>query len=415
MDNSLGQIISERHQFLDSIFADDVFKKTKEFQKVVAPMREMGVYAYFQPLECNFGTEALLKGKKVLMLGSNNYLGLTSDPRVKEAAVEAVLKYGTSATGSRLLNGTLEIHELFEREIAEFVGKESALVFTTGYQVNLGIITALANSDTCVYLDKLNHASLHDGVKMSGAHACLFKHNNPQDLELVLQNSPENKAKLIAVDGVFSMEGDITPLPEIVELAKKYNARLLVDDAHALGILGKRGSGTSEHFGLTDKVDLIMATFSKSMASTGGYVAGDFEVIDYIKHFGRSMVFSASITPSNLAAARAALKILKAEPQRITQAIQNGAYLTEGLGAMGWKVSKTQTPIIPIHIGNDLQTLLIWKELLEEGVYINPILYPAVGKDKSILRISTMTTHTKDQLDFALDKFKKVGKKLELI
>ncbi|MBF0491878.1 MAG: aminotransferase class I/II-fold pyridoxal phosphate-dependent enzyme [Deltaproteobacteria bacterium] len=414
MNNALDQLISDRHH-LENTSDSDVFSKTKEFQKIVGSVREMGMYPYFQALECNLGSEAIIKGKKVIMLGSNNYLGLTTDPRVREAAIDAIRKYGTSATGSRLLNGTLEIHETFEREIADFLGKEAALVFTTGYQVNIGIISALANENTSAFLDKLNHASLQDAVKMAGCNTHYFKHNNPEDLERLLQAAPKHQAKLIAIDGVFSMEGDITPLPKMLALAKKHNARLLIDDAHGLGILGKRGEGTAGHFGLSKEVDLIMATFSKSLASTGGCVAGDFEVIDYIKHFGRSMIFSASITPANLAAASESLKILRAEPERVLQAAKNAQSIVQGLSAMGWKVGNTETPIVPVHIGNDLYTMLLWKELLEEGVYVNPILYPAVGKDKAMLRVSTMSTHTKDHLSFALDKFHKVGKKLELI
>lgn len=413
MFEDIDQLLQSRHQISQSD-SQDIFAKTRDFQKVVRLSQEAGIYPYFQPLELNEGTEAILRGKRVIMLGSNNYLGLTTDPRVREAAIDAIRKFGPSMTGSRLLNGTLELHETFEREIAEFLNKESALVFTTGYQANIGIISALANPQTTVYLDKLDHACLFDAVKLSGANLSAFRHNNIEDLERALAETPLGEGRLIAVDGVFSMEGDITPLPEIVRLCQKYKARLLVDDAHALGVLGENGRGTASHFGLERETDLIMATFSKSLASTGGYVAGDQEVVEYIKHFGRSMIFSASLPPPNLAAARTALQILKQEPERVRQVNQNAKKLKEGLLELGWEVGPTQTPIIPVRIGNDLTALLIWKELLEEGVYVNPVIYPAVEKDKAGLRISTIATHTKAHLDQALEIFQRVGERYHL-
>ncbi|MBL7684884.1 MAG: aminotransferase class I/II-fold pyridoxal phosphate-dependent enzyme [Deltaproteobacteria bacterium] len=395
--------------------SNDAFTKVEEFQKVIQAVKDQDMYPYFQALECNLGTEAIVRGKKVIMMGSNNYLGLTSDPRVREAALDAVRKYGTSMTGSRLLNGTLELHETFEQEIADFLGKEAALVFTTGYQANLGAITALANFSTIVYLDKCNHASLYDATLMSGAKPYFFKHNDPKDLERLLSQAPSNKAKILVVDGVFSMEGDITPLPEIVQVCKKYNTRVLVDDAHAVGVLGKRGEGTAGHFGLTHEVDVIIATFSKSLASTGGYVAGSKAVIDYIKHFGRSMIFSASITPANLAAAREALKILIAEPERVEMAQRNAKKLKEGLISMGWQVGPSESPIIPVHIGSDATTLALWKDLLEAGVYINPVVYPAVGMNESRLRVSTIATHTDSHIEQALSAFQVVGERYGVI
>jgi len=414
MSQNFDELLKSRH-ILAEESSGDIFDKAYEFQKIVGSIRDMGMYPYFQPLELNLGAEAIIRGRRVIMLGSNNYLGLTADARVREAATKAIKKYGTSATGSRLLNGTLELHETFEHEIAQFLGKEAALVFTTGYQVNLGIISALANQNTTVFLDKLNHASLYDAVLLSGAKPYFFKHNNIPDLERALSQCPSNRGKLVAVDGVFSMEGDITPLPEIVHLCRRYEARLLVDDAHALGVLGYKGQGTASHFGLEQEVDLIMATFSKSFASTGGYVAGSFAVIDYIKHFGRSMIFSASITPPNLAAARQALKILIEEPERVQQVNQNAKKLKHELIAMGWQVGPTQTPIIPIHVGSDLTTLMIWRDLLEAGVYVNPILYPAVEKDKAMLRVSTIATHTDTHISKALDAFQAVGERYDII
>lgn len=413
-EKDLDKLVNSRHE-LTNLSGNDIFSKAYEFQKIIEPAREVGLYPYFQPFECNLGSEAILKGKKVIMLGSNNYLGLTTDPRVRRAAIEAIEKYGTSMTGSRLLNGTLELHETFEHEIAEFLGKEAALVFTTGYQVNLGIIAALADTSSTVYLDQLNHASLYDAVMLSGSKVRLFKHNQMADLERVLSNTPENETKLVAVDGIFSMEGDIAPLPEVVKLCKKYKARLLVDDAHALGVLGPQGQGTAAHFKLDQEVDLIMATFSKSLASTGGYVAGEKAVIDYIKHYGRSMIFSASITPPNLAAARTSLKILQEEPWRVQKSKDNAKKLKTGLLEMGWQVGPSNTAILPIHVGNDTTTLMLWRDLLEAGVYVNPVMYPAVEKDKALLRVSTMATHSDSQISQALEAFQVVGERYGVI
>ena len=414
MTQDIDQLLNGRHLLAEQ-GGGDVFEKAYQFQKIAGSVRDLGMNPYFQPLEYNLGTEAVLRGKRVLMMGSNNYLGLTTHPRVREASIEAIKKYGTSATGSRLLNGTLEIHETFEHEIAQFLGKEAALVFTTGYQVNLGIISALANQNTVVFLDKLNHASLYDAVLMSGAKPYFFRHNDFQDLERALRKTADDRGKLVAVDGVFSMEGDIAPLPDLVRLCKNYGARLLVDDAHALGVLGYKGQGTAAHFGLTQEVDLIMATFSKSLASTGGYVAGSFAVIDYIKHFGRSMIFSASITPANLAAAREALKILIEEPERVQTVMKNAKKLKESLIEIGWQVGPSESPIIPVHVGKDSTAMLLWKDLLDAGVYVNAVLYPAVDRDQARLRVSTMATHTDSQISQTLEAFEMVGKRYGLL
>ena len=412
--NDIEHLMGQRHQ-IANMEGGDVFSKAYEFQKVLQATRNTGLYPYFQALEVNLGPEVIIRNKKAIMLGSNNYLGLTTDPRVRQAAIDAIKQYGTSMTGSRLLNGTMELHEAFEKEIAEFLKKEAALVFTTGYQVNIGIISALCTPNTCLIMDESNHASLYDGASMSGAKLRLFKHNDAQDLERVLSQRPASEAKFVAVDGIFSMEGDIAPLPEITKLCKQYGARLLVDDAHALGVLGPKGQGAAAHFGLTDSVDLIMATFSKSLASTGGYVAGDKAVIDFIKHHGRSMIFSASITPPNLAAARMSLKILNEEPWHVQKHRENAKKLKTGLMEMGWQVGPSETAIIPIHVGEDTTTLMLWKDLLEEGVYVNPVLYPAVEKNKALLRVSTMSTHTESHISQALDAFQRVGEKFELI
>ncbi len=413
-EKDLDKIMNTRHE-LANLSSSDIFSKAYEFQKIIGPGREIGLYPYFQPFDRSLGSEAILNGKKLIMLGSNNYLGLTADPRVRQAAIDAIKQYGTSMTGSRLLNGTLELHETFENEMAEFLGKEAALVFTTGYQVNLGIIASLADITSTVYLDQLNHASLYDAVMLSGSKIRLFKHNNIIDLERVLSSTPEHEPKLVAVDGIFSMEGDIVNLPEVVKLCKKYKARLLVDDAHALGVLGPQGQGTAAHFGLTSEVDLIMTTFSKSLASTGGCVAGEKDVIDYIKHYGRSMIFSASITPPNLAAARMALKILNEEPWRIQKNLENAKKLKMGLLEMGWQVGPSETAIIPIHVGHDITTLMIWRDLIEVGIYVNPVIYPAVEKDKALLRVSTMATHTDNHINQALEAFQVVGERYGVI
>jgi 8-amino-7-oxononanoate synthase len=414
MPKDFDHLLDYRHRLPD-LDNPDPFSKAFEFQKILKTGREMGLLPYFQPLECNLGTEAIVRGKRVIMLGSNNYLGLTTHPKVREAAQEAIRQFGTSMTGSRLLNGTLELHETFEHEIAEFLGKEAALVFTTGYQVNLGVLTALANHNTNIFLDKQNHASLYDGARMSDARTVFYKHCNVNDLEKALARTPWSKAKLVATDGVFSMEGDVAPLDKISEICQKYKARLLVDDAHALGVMGERGEGTAGHFGIADKVDLIMSTFSKTLASTGGYVAGESEVIDYIKHFGRSMIFSASITPANLAAARAAFQVMRAEPERVGMVRRNAKRLRHGLREMGWNVELGETPIIAIRIGDDLTTLSIWKDLLEEGIYVNPVVYPAVDQDNALFRVSTIATHTSEQLDRALEVFEKVGQRYDLL
>lgn len=412
--HNIEHLVGQRHQ-IATMEGNDVFSKAHEFQKVLQAIQDTGLYPYFQALEVNLGPEVIIRNKKAIMLGSNNYLGLTTDPRVRQAAIDAIKQYGTSMTGSRLLNGTMELHEAFEEEIADFLKKEAALVFTTGYQVNIGIVSALCTPNTCVIMDDSNHASLFDAATLSGSKLRLFKHNDLQDFERILSQRPSSEAKFVAVDGIFSMEGDIAPLPEITKLCKSYGARLLVDDAHALGVLGPKGQGTAAHFGLTNEVDLIMATFSKSFASTGGYVAGDKVVIDYIKHHGRSMIFSASITPPNLAAARMALKILNEEPWHVQKHRENSKKLKTGLLEMGWQVGPSETAILPVHVGNDITTLMLWRDLLEEGVYVNPVLHPAVEKDKALLRVSTMATHTDTHINQALDAFQSVGEKYDLI
>jgi len=392
----------------------DIFKKCYEFQEA-EKARQSGYYPYFHPVSSAEDTEIIVDGKALVMLGSNNYLGLTTHPEVKKAAKEAVEVYGTGSCGSRFLNGTLDIHEELERELAEFVGKESALVFSTGYQTNLGIMSALLGRNDVVVLDKWDHASIVDGTRLGMAEVKRFKHNDMDHLKKVLDQIPKDKGILIVVDGVFSMEGDIANLPELVKIKKEYGARLMVDDAHSVGILGESGAGTAEHFGLTDEVDLIMCTFSKSFASLGGFVAGEAKVIDYIKHFARPMIFSAALPPAQVAAAKASLQIIKTDRKRRENLWENTRFWQEGLKKLGFDIGETQTPIVPVIIGDDMLTFAIWKKLMEYGVYTNPVITPAVPPGRQLLRTSIMATHTKEQLQRALDAFEKAGKELEVI
>jgi len=373
-----------------------------------------GTYPYFIPLTDNEGTVAVFRGRKLIMCGSNNYLGLTTDPRVREAAIEAIKRYGTSCTGSRFLNGTLELHEQLEHELADYVGKEAALVFSTGMQTNLGAISALVGRGDFVILDKEDHASIVDAARLSHGETKRFSHQDMAELERVLARLPADAGKLLVVDGLYSMEGDIAPLPEIVPLCKKYGVRVMVDDAHALGVLG-RGLGTAAHFGMTDQVDLIMSTFSKSFASLGGFVAGDEPVIHYIKHHARSLIFSASIPPSNAAAALAALHIMRDEPERVEQLRENADYMRQGFRRLGFDIGNSITPVIPVIIGDQDRTLMAWKMLFEAGVFVNPVISPGVQPGRELLRTSYMATHTREQLDQVLGIFEGVGKQLGLI
>ena len=373
-----------------------------------------GMYPYFIPLTGNEGTVAIFRGRKLIMCGSNNYLGLTTDPRVREAAIEAIKRYGTSCTGSRFLNGTLEMHEQLEHELADFVGKEAALVFSTGMQANLGAVSALVGRGDFVILDKEDHASIVDAARLSYGETKRFGHQDMAELERVLDKLPADAGKLLVVDGLYSMEGDIAPLPEIVPLCKKYGVRVMVDDAHALGVLG-RGRGTAAHFGMTDQVDLIMSTFSKSFASLGGFVAGDEPVIHYIKHHARSLIFSASIPPSNAAAALAALHIMRDEPERVERLRENADYMRQGFRRLGFDIGNSITPVIPVIIGDQDRTLIAWKMLFEAGVFVNPVISPGVQRGRELLRTSYMATHTRDQLDQVLGIFEGVGKQLGLI
>jgi 8-amino-7-oxononanoate synthase len=394
----------------------DIFEKIQCDERMLRAReaKRNGLYPYFVPLDGTEGTEVTVEGRSVIMIGSNNYLGLTTHPRVRQAAKKAVDDYGTSCTGSRYLNGTLRLHREVEERLASFVGKEAGLVFSTGMQANLGALSALVGPDDYVILDKENHASIVDGVRLSLGKMKRYRHNDMRHLERILSGIPDNAGKLVVVDGVFSMGGDIAPLDEIVPLCKQYGARLYVDDAHSLGVLGN-GRGTAAHFGLIDEVDVIMGTFSKSFASIGGFVAGDADVISYIQHHARSLIFSASLPAPNLMAVLAALEIMETEPEHVEQLWDNGNYMLEELQGLGFNTGNTETPIIPIIIGYDEPTFLTWKLLFERGLYTNPVITPAVPPGQSLLRTSYMATHKKEHLDRALEIMATTGRQLGLI
>ncbi len=391
----------------------DIFEKCYQYTQAKDAIKE-GFYPYFIPLEENEGTEVEFEGRRLIMCGSNNYLGLTTHPKVKKAAKDAIERYGTSCTGSRFLNGTLALHEKLEKELAEFVSKDDSLVFSTGMQVNLGTISALTGRSDVVILDKDDHASIVDGARLGHGKIERYRHNDIDHLEKVLKSIPENLGKLIVVDGVFSMGGDLADLPAIIPLAKKYSARIMVDDAHGMGVTGK-GYGTAAHFGVTEEVDLIMSTFSKSFASLGGFIAGDEDIIHFIKHNARSLIFSASIPAANAAAALAALDIIRKEPERVDRVNAIAERMRKELKGMGFDVGESETPIIPVIIGDDIKTFQIWKNLFEKGVFVNPVISPAVPQGMQLLRTSYMATHTDDQIDKVLEIFHDVGKTLDII
>ena len=377
--------------------------------------KALGVYPYFREIESDQDTEVIINGKKVLMFGSNSYLGLTNHPKIKEAAIAAIKKYGTGCAGSRFLNGTLDIHVELEKRLARFVGKEEAIIYSTGFQVNLGVISCLTGREDYIIWDELDHASIIEGRRLSFSTQLKFKHNDMASLEKVLKSCPEDKVKWIVVDGVFSMEGDVANLPEIVALAKKYNAAIYVDEAHGIGVFGRQGRGTCDHFGVAQDVDLIMGTFSKSFASLGGFVATDSITANYLRHNSRSYIFSASITPASTAAVSAALDIMESEPERIEHLWEMTHYALDGFRNMGCEIGNTSTPIIPLFIRDNNKTFRITRELFDEGVFVNPVVSPAVPSDSTLIRFSLMATHTKEQLDFALDKIQKCFKRYDLL
>lgn len=378
-------------------------------------LKSMGAYPYFREISSAQDPVVVLDGKRTVMLGSNSYLGLTTHPEVKKEAVEAIQKYGTGCAGSRFLNGTLDIHRMLEEELAALVGKAEAVVFSTGFQTNLGAISALVGKGEFVVTDKLDHASIIDGCRLSYGKMVRFEHNDMIDLENTLKRLPRDKGKLLVVDGVFSMEGDIAPLPDIVRLCRTYGAALMVDDAHGIGVLGKYGAGTSDHFGVTGEVDVVMGTFSKSLASVGGFIAADADTIEFVKHHARPLIFSAAISPANAASVRAAVRIMKREPERIENLWENTRRMREGLKQLGFHTGLSETPIIPMRIGDTLSTFRACMMLQEEGVFVNPVVAPAVPEGDCLIRVSLMATHTFANIDFSLGKLEKIGRQLGVI
>jgi 8-amino-7-oxononanoate synthase len=392
----------------------DILNKCVKATEYESGLRESGYYFFFRKLESPQDSEVVVNGKRVIMIGSNNYLGLSNHPRVKEAAIHAIEKYGIGCSGSRFLNGNLEIHEELEEKLARFFQKEAALVFATGYQTNLGTISALVERNDVAIIDRYDHASIVDGSRLSFGKVQRFRHNDMGDLERVLDGT-RGKAQLIVVDGVFSMEGDIANLPAIVKLAKDYGARIMVDDAHAIGVLGNEGRGTAEHFGLENEVDLIMGTFSKSLAAVGGFIAGSAEVIRWTKHLGRSLMFSASLPPPQVAAVSAALDIIEEQPELRTRLWENSQKMHNGFKSLGYDTGSSETPIIPIIIKDTIKTYQMCKLLFEKGIFVNAVASPAVPPGRELLRTSYMATHTDGQLDKVLAAFEKVGKELGVI
>ena len=385
----------------------DLFQKCRDYTDAKEVM-ELGIYPYFHALESGQDTVVTMEGHRTIMIGSNNYLGLTADPRVIEAAVNATQKYGSGCSGSRFLNGTLDLHLELEKQLAEFVHKDACITFSTGFQSNLGIISAIAGRNDVIICDRENHASIYDGCRLSFATMLRYKHNDMADLERVLSEVPDNKGRLIVTDGVFSMGGEICNLPEIVRLARKYGARVMVDDAHGLGVLGEHGRGTAEYYGLEDEVDILMGTFSKSLASLGGYMAASEEVVSYVKHNSRPFIFSASIPPANAAAALCALNIIKQEPERVRRVNEIAEYMRGLMRKNNIPMKESQTPIIPVMTYDDKRTFIICKEMLKEGVYVNPVISPAVPQGHSMIRTSYTATHTHELMDEAIEKFVKV-------
>jgi len=389
----------------------------EKLSKYDAPQKAMeaGIYPFFREIESEQDTVVSIKGKKVLMFGSNSYLGLTNHPKIKEAAKKAIDKYGTGCAGSRFLNGTLDIHIELEERLADLVGKDGALCYSTGFQVNLGVVSVLTGRQDHILLDELDHASIIEGSRLSFSKVLKFAHNDMNVLESKLKRCNPDSIKLVVVDGIFSMEGDIAKLPELVRLAEKYDATIMVDDAHSIGVIGKNGSGTASHFGLTDKVDLIMGTFSKSLASLGGFIASDKDTINYIKHNSRTLIFSASMTPASAASVLAAIDIMVSEPERIKHLWDLTHYALKGFKEMGFDTGKSETPIIPLFIRDDVKALLLTQKLLADGVFVNPVVSPAVRKEDCLIRYSLMATHTQKQVEISIEKMTKAAKALGII
>ncbi len=392
----------------------DIFQKCFDW-KDPETVRQMGLYPFFRMISSGQDPVVSMDGHRIIMLGSNNYLGLTNHPEIKQAAAAALEAYGTGTAGSRFLNGTLEIHVELEDRLATFMEREAALTFSTGFQVNLGVISSLVERSDVVILDSLDHACILDGARLSYGRILKYQHNDMDALEERLRNIEENRGKLIVVDGVFSMEGDLADLPRIAELAARYKARLMVDDAHGIGVLGAHGRGTAEHFGLEDKVDLVMGTFSKSLATVGGFIAGERPVIDWVKHQARSLIFSAAPPPASVASVIKALEIIEREPERREQLWDNTRYMMRELTGLGFDTGSSETPVIPLVVGDDMTAFRMTIRLQEEGVFVNPVISPAVPLGRAMLRTSYMATHTREHLDRALEAFAKVGRELQVI
>ena len=397
----------------------DIFDKCYNWDEA-KEAQEKGLYPYFLPIQESRGTKVVIQNKELIMAGSNNYLGLSWDPRVKEAAIAATRTWGTSCSGSRFLNGTLALHEELESRLATFVGKQSALCFSTGYQTNLGAISALLGRDEHIFSDKLNHASIMDGIFLSSGmkgklRVHRYQHNNMASLEKFLSEEPLEAPKLVVTDGVFSMEGDIVKLPQAKELCRKYNARLYMDEAHGLGVLGATGRGTEEHYGSHDYADIVMCTFSKSFGSLGGFVAGEHDVVDYIKHMARSLIFSASMPPATIASVSACLTIIQQEPERVQRLQAIGKKMVAGFKSLGFNVGGAETPIVPLLIGNMEKTILFWRAMFDGGVFTNPVLSPAVPPDSTLIRTSYMAIHSDAECDKILSVAGTAAKKLGII
>ena len=390
-------------------------ERTNKFlQEQLEPIKANDLYAYFRPIQSKQDTEVIIDGKRVLMFGSNSYLGLTTDPRIIKASQDALAKYGTGCAGSRFLNGTLDIHVELEEKLADYVGKEAAVLFSTGFQSNLGPLSCITGRNDYILLDERNHASIIDGSRLSFSKVIKYAHNDMEDLRAKIARLPEESFKLIATDGVFSMEGDIVNLPELVKVAEEFDAAVMCDDAHSLGVIGDRGAGTESHFGLKNKVDLIMGTFSKSLASLGGFVAADKDTIEYLKHRARSLMFSASMTPASVASTLKALEIIQSEPEHIEKLWANTNYAKKLLLDSGFDLGHTESPILPIFVRNNDKTYYVTKTLQDNGVFVNPVVAPAVPAEESLIRFSLMATHTFDQIDEAIEKMAKVFKTAEV-
>jgi 8-amino-7-oxononanoate synthase len=392
----------------------DVFQKAFDYN-LYEEYRARGLYPYFRAIETGTDTEVSINGKKMIMLGSNSYMGLTFNKKTMQGAIDAVKRHGTGCAGSRFLNGTLDLHEALELKLAAFMGKEAALLFSTGMLANFGVLGTIVGRNDIVFVDKADHASIIDGVRLSFSKVVKFKHNDMGDLRRLLEEAGEEPGKLIAVDGVFSMEGDLANLPAIVELARKFGARVMVDEAHAVGVLGKNGTGTAEHFGLQSEVDIQMATFSKSFATIGGFIVSNTKVMEYLKHHSRAFIFTASPPPAVLGAVDAALDVIRNEPERRARVMQIGERMRNEFRRMGYDVGTSQTPIVPLIIGDMDKCLMLWREITDRGLFVNPAVPPAVPPGHSLIRTSYTATHTDEQLDFALQVFKEAGKKLGII